>query len=179
MASGQSSAFGGGSSSMMSSPQMGGMPSPNLNFGPQNQQQSMPDSVAKKRGERNWANPDAATSSIPLQRSIRVVCDADHLTLLPEGRGRQGMRVVPLKKSTDEAVDDLVTAVWDRIDSWGTAGRGMYWRPTLIMEVEPGGQHRYAELKSLMADSGFDVHGEPRRKRLIPTRPAKNTRVSN
>ena len=124
---------------------------PNLNLGQQNPQ-SMPQSVAKQRGERNWANPDAGTTNVPIQRAIRVVCDADHLTLLPEGRGKQSMRVIQLKPRTADSVDDLVASVWDRIDSWGTAGRGMYWRPTLLMEVEPGGQRRYAELQSLFGD---------------------------
>lgn len=118
--------------------------------------------MAKKR-DRNWANPDASTSNIPIERALHIVCDADHLTLMPEGRGRQGMRVIPFKRQTVESVDDLVSTVWDRIDSWGSAGRDMYWRPVLLMEVEPGGQRRYAELQALLADSGFDVHGKPRR----------------
>ena len=152
----------------MQPPQGGmGMPSPNLNFGQQNQQAAS-ESIAKKRGEKNWANPDAGTSSIPIERPIRVVCDADHLTILPEGRGRQSMRVIPFKRGTVESVDELVAAVWDRIDSWGTAGRGMYWRPRLNLEVEPGGQRRYTELQSLLADSGFDVHGQPRRRIIKP-----------
>lgn len=150
---------------MMQSQQMGGLPSPNLNFGKQNQQAQ--ESMAKKR-DKNWANPDASTPSIPIQRPIRIVCDAEHLTLLPEGRGRQGMRVIPFKRQTIQSVDDLVSTVWDRIDSWGTAGKGMYWRPVLMMEVEPGGQRRYTELQALLADSGFDVHGMPRRRVIFP-----------
>lgn len=163
--SSQASSFGGSGGSSMQSVQMGGMPSPlqNLNFGQQDQQ-SASQSVAKQRGEKNWANPEASTSNVPIERPIRIVCDAEHLTLLPEGRGKQAMRVIPFKPRTRDSVDDLVASVWDRIDSWGTAGRGMYWRPTLIMEVEPGGQRRYAELQSLLADSGFDVHGKPHRR---------------
>ncbi|HVX10394.1 MAG TPA: hypothetical protein VHC22_04400 [Pirellulales bacterium] len=161
----QSSSSMGSSSSMMQSLQSG-MPNPlqAFNFGQQNQQSSQTDqeSVAKKRGEKNWANPQASTPNIPIERPIRIICDADHLTLMPEGRGKQGMRIIPLQGPTAESVDNLVGAVWDRIDSWGVAGRGMYWRPTLKMEVEPGGERRYAELHALLADSGFDVHGQQR-----------------
>lgn len=175
-ASSSSSSMGGmgSSASMTMQPQMGGLPSPNLNFGQQNQQ--APESMAKRR-DKNWANPDASTPNIPIQRQIRVVCDAEHLTLLPEGRGRQGMRVIPFKRGTVESVDELVSTVWDRIDSWGTAGRGMYWRPVLMMEVEPGGQRRYAELQALLADSGFDMHGMPRRRVIFPA-PARNVRAA-
>jgi hypothetical protein len=42
--------------------------------------------------------------------------------------------------------------------SWGIAGKGLYWRPTLLMEVKPGAADRYAEVKALLADSGLDVH---------------------
>lgn len=168
LAAGQQSAMGGSSSSMQA-PQGGSpsIPMPNLDFGQRNSQ--APESIAKKR-DRNWANPDAGTSSIPIERPLHLVCDADHLTLLPEGRGRQGMRVIPFKRQTVESVDDLVSTVWDRIDSWGTAGRGMYWRPVLLMEVEPGGQRRYAELQALLSDSGFDIHGKPRRRVLVAPR---------
>lgn len=160
--SGQQSPFGGSAGSSMSAPQMGGMPSPNFNFG---QRQAQSDEKKRHRQrEKNWANPDASTTNVPIERPIRVVCDADHLTLLPEGRGKQAMRVIPFKAQTSASVDELVGAVWDRIDSWGTAGRGMYWRPKLSMEIEPGGQRRYTELQALLADSGFDVHGKPRRR---------------
>ena len=142
---------------------MGGMPSPSMNFGQQAQAQ---ENKRHRQREKNWANPDASTMNVPIERPIRVVCDADHLTLLPEGRGKQAMRVIPFKGQTYESVDDLVGAVWDRIDSWGPAGRGMYWRPKLQMEIEPGGQRRYTELQALLADSGFDVHGKPRRRVL-------------
>ncbi|HWB14214.1 MAG TPA: hypothetical protein VG826_33615 [Pirellulales bacterium] len=170
MMSGQpSSAMGGGSSSSMQSMQ-GGMPSPmsNLNFGQQDAQASSKDH--KHQREKNWANPDASTTNVPIQRPIHMVCDADHLTLLPEGRGKQGMRVIPLKSKTSESLEDLVSTVWDRIESWGTAGRNMYWRPTLFMEVEPGGERRYRELQALLANSGFDIHGRPRARVLVDPR---------
>jgi hypothetical protein len=143
---------------------------PNLNFGQQSSQSSSQSTAKHHRRDKNWANPDAGSTNVPIQRPIRIVCDAEHLTLLPEGRGKQGMQVIQLKPQTAESVDDLVATVWDRIDSWGTAGRNMYWRPTLIMEIEPGGQRRYTELQALLADSGFDVHGKPRTRGLVGPR---------
>jgi hypothetical protein len=161
--SGQPSSSAGGSSSSMQSMQQSGMPSiPNLNFGQQDPQASHKNAGKNRRREKNWANPDASTTNLPIQRPIRIVCDADHLTLLPEGRGKQGMRVIQLKPDTSASVDELVDAVWDRRDSWGSPGKNMYWRPTLVMQVEPGGQRRYTELKDLLANSGFDVHAKPR-----------------
>jgi hypothetical protein len=170
LSSGGRSSPMGGSSSMQSAQANGmPMPMPNFNFG---QQDSKPpsESVARHRRAKNWANPDASTTNVPIQRPIRIVCDAEHLTLLPEGRGRHSMRVIQLKPQTAESVDELVASVWDRIDSWGTAGRNMYWRPTLVMEIEPGGQRRYTELQALLADSGLDVHGRPRTRGMVGPR---------
>jgi hypothetical protein len=129
---------------------------PNMSLGQQQQ------SIASKRGEKNWANPAANRSSFPVTRPVKIVCDADHLTLLPEGRSRRGFKVIEFGEHSEDAVQELATAVWDRIDTWGAAGQGMYWRPELIMEVEPGGEQRFKELKALLADSGLDVRGRPR-----------------
>ncbi|HJT33142.1 MAG TPA: hypothetical protein VJ783_13955 [Pirellulales bacterium] len=100
--------------------------------------------------------------NVPIERRIRIVCDAEHLTVMPDGRAARGMKIIKLGTHTEDSLDELVSTVWDRIDSWGTAGRGMYWRPKLVMTIEPGGQRRYTELQALLADSGFDVHGRPR-----------------
>ena len=139
---------------------------PMINMG-QSGSQSSPQSVAAQRGQKNWANPDAGTTSMAIERPIRMVCDSEHLTLLPETGGLRGMKVIRLGPRTETSVDDLVSAVWDRIDSWGVAGHGMYWRPRLQMIVEPGGQRRYTELQALLADSGFDVHGKPRTRETV------------
>ena len=39
----------------------------------------------------------------------------------------------------------------------GSAGRGIYWRPQLAVDVAPGAEGRYSDLKTLLADSGLDV----------------------
>ena len=156
---------GAASSSPASSfaqPQQGGMPMPipmpNMTLGQNSQQKS----IAEQRGEKNWANPAANRAASPVTRPIKIVCDADHLTMLPEGRSRRGYKVIELGENNEENMRELVTSVWDRIDSWGVAGQGNYWRPELIMEVEPGAEARFNELKALMADSGLDVRGRPR-----------------
>lgn len=134
------------------------IPMPNMTLGQDSQQQS----IADKRGEKNWANPAANRPLSPSTRPIKIVCDADHLTILPEGRSRRGYKVIELGENREDNVRELVSSVWDRIDSWGVAGQGNYWRPELIMEVEPGAEERFRELKALLADSGLDVKGRPR-----------------
>lgn len=161
--SGGNAGQGGGASQQQQATAAGmpAMPMPNFMFG------KKPKSIAEQRGEQNWANPAANHYSSPLTRPIKVVCDADHLTVLPEGRARRGYKVIELNDQTDDGVRDLVESVWDRVETWGAAGQGMYWRPELLMEVEPGGEQRYAELKALLSDSGLDVRGRRRRAPVV------------
>lgn len=160
-AAGAGTPGGGSMGSAMMQPGQMGMPMPTISMGAQPPDPNSSSSRGGKR-ERNWANPDASTMNVPIERRIRIVCDAEHLTVMPDGRAARGMRIIKLGAHTEDSLDELVSTVWDRIDSWGTAGRGMYWRPKLVMTIEPGGQRRYTELQALLADSGFDVHGRPR-----------------
>jgi hypothetical protein len=114
-----------------------------------------PRSLAETRGE-NWGLSPAARSSNPITRPIHIVCEGDKLLIRPE-RTDEVPIAIPLRTRTEESVDPLVTAVQQRIGNWGIAGRGLYWRPQLVLEVGHSGEGRYADLEALLADSGFDV----------------------
>jgi hypothetical protein len=134
-----------------------------------------PQSIAHHRG-KNWANKSAdderATEAIV---PIKMICDSDHLSLVPERGSGQEMRVIKFDERTADSVNELVDAVWDQVDSWGTPGRGNYWRPKLVLVVEPGGEQRFDDLKALLKESGFDIEGRPRTpqkpKRTLPASP--------
>jgi hypothetical protein len=113
------------------------------------------DSFEKSRGE-NWALRGEPPVSVPVGRPVRVECAADKLTIRPEKRGAEPV-VIPLTGATADSVDQLVAAVWDEVDTWGFAGNGFVWRPELRLEVKPGGQGRFEDLRALMAGSGLDV----------------------
>ena len=115
-------------------------------------------SLADTRG-RDWGLPDAARGSVPITRPIRIDCQKDRLILVPE-RGLGGRKVISLGYRTEDAVDELISSVWEHMDSWGMAGNGMYWRPTLKLHVAPDAQSRYADLKTLLENSGVEVDGE-------------------
>jgi hypothetical protein len=144
---------GGGDSSSMSM----GTPTPSINYQANNQQQrnNSSRSLAKNRG-RNWALPGSSASSLPIQRPIRIECYNDRLVLLPDSRDQQA-QVIPLTERTDEAVDQLISSVRTYTKSWGMAGRSMYWKPQLVLEVKPNAESRAGDLQSLLADSGLDV----------------------
>lgn len=110
--------------------------------------------LAKVRG-KDWGLPDTTRDAIPITRPVRVDCYADHLVIAPEGKS--GGRVVRFGPQTRDSVDAMVSAVWDHMDTWGIAGRGMYWRPVLSLRVAPGAEARYDDLKALLEGSGMRV----------------------
>ena len=100
--------------------------------------------------------PDAVQGSVPFRRSLRIVCHPDRLVVLPE-KGAVHGKVIRLGPRTEDAIDELVAAVWRRIDLWGIAGRNMYWRPVLKVDVAPNAGQRFADLQILLDDSGLIV----------------------
>jgi len=111
--------------------------------------------LAEQRGQ-NWGLPAHERSAIPVTRPIRIDCFSDRLVLVPE-KGLDGIRVFYLDPSPEKAVEDLVKAIGDYVETWGIAGRGMYWRPVLSVHVASGAQQQFQMLRILLADSGLVV----------------------
>lgn len=114
-----------------------------------------PESLAKIRG-RNWGLPNGTEAAVPITSPIRIDCFQDRLVLVPE-KGLGQPHVVALGDRTEDAIDELISAVWEYMDRWGTAGAGMYWRPVLSMHVAPEADSRYADLEALLDGSGLEV----------------------
>jgi hypothetical protein len=113
-------------------------------------------SLAMSRG-KDWSLPGDHYAAVAVTRPIRVRCYGDHLVVMQEPGERLLSQIVGLDYRTQDAVDPLVAAIHTRIDSWGIAGRGMYWRPTLVFEIAPDGKARAADLRELLTDSGLEV----------------------
>jgi hypothetical protein len=111
--------------------------------------------AAKYRGQ-DWGLRESTHGSVPITRPVVLECQADRLLLLPDG-GRGNKTVAVMATGTESSIDDLVSAIWDRMGQWGMAGRGMYWRPVLHVRVAPGGEQRFSDLQVLLEGSGLDV----------------------
>jgi hypothetical protein len=114
-----------------------------------------PDSLAKVRG-RDWGLPDSGMGMSPATRPILVECHPDRLVIVSDNRNVPP-KVTRLSPEAQENIDEFVSNVWEHMKGWGIAGRGLYWRPTLVVAIAPGAADRYAEVKSLLADSGLDM----------------------
>ncbi|MCC6126850.1 MAG: hypothetical protein IT426_17945 [Pirellulales bacterium] len=113
------------------------------------------DNAAKHRAP-DWGLQDAPRGSVPITRPVVVECRADRLLLQPE-QGRGGNPLAVMALGAESTIDELISAIWDRMSQWGMAGRGMYWRPVLHVRVAPGGEQRFADLQALLEGSGLDV----------------------
>lgn len=129
--------------------------------------------LSNTRG-RDWGIPGASHESFPVTRPIFVRCYPDKLTILADESSSTGKNIA-LTEQTKDSIDDFVSALWQQMKSWGIAGKGMHWRPALIFTVEPGAVDRYADLKTLLADSGFDVR-ERNTQPPVAKRPTTNRR---
>jgi hypothetical protein len=105
---------------------------------------------------RDWGLPDSGFGSVPVTRPIKIECQANQLIILPES-GTSVAKNVTLGARTDASIQAFVSAIWDHMDSWGIAGRGMYWRPILNVHVAPGAEQRFEELASSLEGSGLKV----------------------
>jgi hypothetical protein len=138
-----------------------GMPS--LSFGnathPQVPQHAgghkLPQSMAATRGT-GWGLSESGSRAIGASRPILVQCHPDKLVIVPETRD-QKPREIRLGERTQDAMDELVSGVWDHAKGWGTAGRGVFWKPTLVLDVAPGADMRFREIQALLDGSGLDV----------------------
>ena len=93
---------------------------------------------------------------MPITRPIRVACYHDRLVIVSED-ALGPTKTVPLRSRTEESIEEFVSAVWEHMNGWGIAGRGMYWRPILNLHVGTDAQPRFEELQALLEDSGLEV----------------------
>lgn len=82
--------------------------------------------------------------------------------ILPERGDSRSARVIPIQDSMVNATEELVSQIWDEVDSWGIAVAGGYWKPVLSVETAPGADARVTEFETLLDGSGLDVRRKTR-----------------
>ncbi len=90
-------------------------------------------------------------------RPIRVTMQKDKIILLPERDDRRPQEIGLSAEMTSKELDILVAGVQRQMRNWGIAVDGGYWKPALSVDVQPGGEDRFAELQSALSGSGIEV----------------------
>ncbi|TWU21900.1 hypothetical protein [Bythopirellula polymerisocia] len=118
------------------------------------------ESIAASKGA-NWAVERANQHSVPIRRSIRVVVRENQMAILPTKNASRGKeftgQIISLDQPVDKISQEFVAALRDRIEEWGLAGSGMYWRPVLELNVGPDAQLTATRVANLLQDSGVDL----------------------
>ena len=148
---------GGGSNSDEATDQASGI---SFQFGgakpqpPQSPQSTEPP-ISDVRGD-NWALPGISGGSFAFARPIRVEITKGDVTLFPTDSRQRPIRV-SFESNTRHTIEQFVAAIWRYMETWGTAGRGMYWKPVLNIYTEKGAEPRAAELEHLLQRSGIEI----------------------
>lgn len=159
-ASGGSQAGSSGSTSQSSAEASDQQGSPQLSlnktFNGQKQEAAAP--VASRRG-RGWAWSQGPRTQTPVGRSIRVQCLADRWIVLPDSGTANDPAAITITFdiSPQQRAEKLAKVVAERVDSWGLALTGGYWKPTLLVDVGPDAEWRFNQLQQLLESSGLEV----------------------
>ncbi len=159
-ASGSSQAGSSGSSSQSSADpsEQQGIPQLSLDktFNGQKQESTAP--VASRRG-RGWAWSQGPHAQTPVGRSIRMQCLKDRWVVLPDSGKANDPAAITIAFDTtpQQRAEKLALVVAERVDSWGLALTGGYWKPTLLVDVHPDAEWRFNQLQQLLDASGLEI----------------------
>ncbi len=112
-------------------------------------------SLAEERG-KDWAVPLKTQGSMAYRRPVSLVISQQEIVMESDSRSNKTLRI-PFSSTPAATAEELVEAIWQRIDTWGVAGVGGHWQPELIVKVAPNGHARYRQLKTLLDESGIDI----------------------
>ena len=119
-----------------------------------NSQESEPP-ISEVRGD-NWALPGASGGSFPFERPMRIEITTTEITLFHTDPRQQPIHI-PFENNTRQTIEQFVAAIWEHMATWGTAGRGMYWKPVLNIYSDQGAEGRANELENLLKRSGLEI----------------------
>lgn len=114
------------------------------------------ENVDPDRSQVDWALRNARSHAAAISRPVHVDCYPDRLVIAPEQPGGQPHVIVCGSNSRRNA-DKFVAAMWEIMDSWGMAGKEMYWRPVLNFYVVPGGEPRMVDMTRALDGSGLVI----------------------
>lgn len=114
---------------------------------------------AARRGA-NWAVAKPSGGAVAMRRPIRVVVAPGQLSVLPsrhriDGAGQA--KVISLEEPPRRVLDQFSRAIRDHMAEWGLAGRGMHWRPVLVLEVRGDADEQARQLARALERGGVDV----------------------
>lgn len=122
-------------------------------------EESEPRRRPKIRG-KEWAINGRVHGAVPIRRTIRVTVRDDAIVILPESGAKNvsaEIREIPFSSTTYSVREEIADALQSRIENWGMAGQGLYWRPVIEFEVEADGHQRVEAFEQILSNSGIEI----------------------
>ena len=147
-----SSAVGGGEGGQAASPgaSSGGADASSRQMG----------SIADSHGS-NWAVESGRQGAVPIRRTIHLVVRNNRMALLPSRHETRGVGAtgteISLEQSEEQISEKFIAALRERMDDWGLAGSGLYWRPVLKLNMGPDAGYSAFQIMHLLKNSGVEV----------------------
>ena len=113
--------------------------------------------IAPGNRKGGWGLPKRRFGSTGISRPVRVICTTDRLIIVPGRYERLNPFTTPTGGNVAGSLDRFVGSLWDYMENWGIAVAGGYWKPVLNVEVRPGADSHFEQLKTLLASSGIEV----------------------
>ncbi len=115
-----------------------------------------PPPLSNQRGA-NWALPTRTPGATAYRRPIRVECQEGHYVVHSDDPQVPVQRI-KIQNTQQDSVDQLVDLIWKRIEGWGLAELGGYWKPVLRLDsAEESGTTRAAQLARMLEGSGIEI----------------------
>ncbi|MDR3183296.1 MAG: hypothetical protein LBT89_10345 [Planctomycetaceae bacterium] len=105
-------------------------------------------SIPQPEGRKgiNPSSGELPPSVRTITRTVKVRCEADRYVLVKQA-GLPFGKTLRIDNTPEEAVEELVKAVLEYQESWGSAGDGIVWKTVLQVKVQPGGEQRLRQLQ--------------------------------
>lgn len=91
---------------------------------------------------------------IPMRRSIELTVYADRIVF-------SSGKTVELTGPFRTLAQQVAAALKQHADSWGIAGQGFYWKPSLTLNTTPDGQALATQLTKQLRNAGIRVSQQP------------------
>lgn len=114
-----------------------------------------------QRNGDDWALPDsmAGTHGNAIVRTMRLQCYDDRFVLLPAKNEGATEIFGFFDGDIERASLELATVLRNRIQRWGPALPGGRWQPRLEVQIKPGSEMSFHQLRELMSGSGIELVG--------------------
>lgn len=117
------------------------------------------ESIADERGT-NWALPSNAGAAVAYHRPVKLYLTGDQIVVEADSQNVNRLFIPIDGANLNASLEDLVEAIWQRIENWGVAGAGGYWKPELNVIVLPGSESKFIRMQQLLDESGFGIKKE-------------------